>query len=110
MLFESFKELIEHVFFSLLAASNIWMHCCIEAIFEIFNINNSVSISVKGLESKIHQRLAAVIHHTYNLTKEFVIVNGARAVTIKQSEDSANLWGISREDTIVLHGLTELCK
>ena len=110
MLLESFKELIEHVFFGLLATSYIWMHCCIVAVFEIFNINNSISISVKGLESKMHQRLAAVIHHTYNLTKEFVIVNGAGAITIKQSEDSVNLWGISREDTIVLHGLTELCK
>ena len=110
MLFEGVKELVEHVLFGLLATSNIWVHGSVVGALEVLNVDSAVSIAIKTLECKIHQRLAAVIHLTNNLTKELIIVNRARVVTIEQSEDSADLWGLSREDTVVLHGLTKLSK
>jgi len=108
VLFKGVEELVEDIFFGFLATSHIWVHRSVVAAFEVFNVDFSVAVAVKALESHINEGLAAVIHFTYNLSKELIIVDGAGIVPIKKSKYSGHLGGVRGENAVILHGFAKL--
>ena len=110
MLLKGVQELVEDIFLSFLATSNVRVHRTIVGPLKVFNVHSAVSIAIKTLEGVINESLAAIVHLSNNLSKELIIVDGSLTVPIKQVKDSGNLRGISWENTVVLHGLTKLSK
>jgi hypothetical protein len=51
MLFKCVKELVQNIFFRFLAASHLRMHGGVVPALKIFNVDNSVAVTVKPLES-----------------------------------------------------------
>ena len=110
MLLKGVQELVEDIFLSFLATSNVRVHRTIVGSLKVFDVHSAVSIAIKALEGVINESLAAIIHLSNNLSKELIIVDGSLTVPIKQVKDSGNFGGISWENTVVLHGLTKLSK
>lgn len=110
VLLEGVKELVEDVLFALLAASHIRVHRGVVVALEVLNVHNTASVAVEALESMINKALAAIIHLTYYLPEELIIVDRPRVVSIKEREDAGHLGGFRGENSVVLHGLTELSK
>ncbi len=82
-MFKSVKELVQYVFFGFLATSHIRMHQSVVPALKVLNIDCSVAVTVESLENLINEGLAAIIHLTYGLSKEFIIVDVSRPIPIE---------------------------
>lgn len=83
MLLKGVQELVEDIFLSFLATSNVRVERTIIDSLKVFDVHSAASIAIESLEGLNNESLTAIIHLSNNLSKELIIVDGSLGVSIK---------------------------
>ena len=68
VLLKGVQELVEDIFLSFLATSNVRVERTIVGSLKVFDVHSAASIAIESLEGLINESLAAIIHLSYNLS------------------------------------------
>lgn len=90
---ESVQKLVQNLILGLLASLHIRVHLRVVPLTNVINFQHARPVAIHSLESHLGKIYAELVHASANSSQEFIVVNSARTISVKDAKELFRLFG-----------------